>query len=74
MTREVKQAAKRLTGINLRDALRLFESLGGAVERKRRTGELRVRHPRLPKPVVVNCRRKDSPRALTVALRKLAVG
>jgi len=68
-----RDADLTFSGMNLRDGLRLFKGLGGVVESKRRTGEVRLRHPRLAKTVVVNCRRKDSPRAMTVALRKLWV-
>jgi len=65
--------AMKFTGMNLREGLTLFMSLGGVVEGKRRTGELRLRHPRLSKAVVVSCRRKDCPRPMTVALRRLSV-
>jgi hypothetical protein len=58
--------------MNLDDALTDLELLGCSVENVNRTGEIRVRHPRLRAPLVVNGRRKDAPRALTVAIRKLS--
>jgi hypothetical protein len=54
---------------NLREALASLASMGATVLPIRRTGELRVRHPALPKPVTVSGHRKDSPRHLLKALR-----
>jgi hypothetical protein len=40
--------------MNLDDALTDLELLGCSVENVNRTGEIRVRHPRLRAPLVVN--------------------
>ena len=56
---------------SLRAARRQWVELGGYVEDVRRTGEERYRHPREPKPITVNKRRKDVPRKLRCALRRL---
>ena len=57
---------------NLRIARRLWRSLGGSVEDVPRTGEERYTHPRLARPITVNKRRKDAPRKLVTALRRIA--
>jgi hypothetical protein len=59
---------------NLREALDLARRLGCAVEPMRRSGEVRIVPPGSGLPVVVNARRKDSPRVLVVALRRLERG
>lgn len=56
---------------SLRAALDRARRLGCAVQPVRRTGEIRVTPPLPLRPVVVNARRKDTPRALLVALRRL---
>lgn len=58
-------------GINQRDALRLAKALGADVAIARRTGEVVVSHPRVTLKVRINSRRKDTPRALVVWLRRL---
>lgn len=58
------------SGMNLNEALRAACELGCQVKAVRRTGEIRVRHPMLPRYVRVNIRRKDCPRELTQFLRK----
>lgn len=55
---------------NLRDAIRVLLSLGGEASKPNSTGEVLLFHPLMGR-VRVNCRRKDSPRALIVKLRKL---
>ena len=61
-----------VSGMNRRGALGVAKNLGCCIERVRRTGELRVSHPDLPRPIRINSRRKDTGRILTVALRQLA--
>jgi hypothetical protein len=61
-----------VSGMNRRSALGLAKELGCRVERVRRTGEVRVSHPELQRPIRINARRKDTGRILTVALRQLA--
>lgn len=55
---------------NLRDAIRIWLALGGAVSKPNSTGEVLLHHPLVGR-VRANCRRKDSPRVLVVKLRKL---
>lgn len=59
------------SGINRRDALQWAKRLGCEVEPVRGTGEFRVFHPDLPRPIRINGRRKDAGRALSKALRHL---
>lgn len=59
---------------NLREALDLARRLGYRVEGVRRTGEVKVRLPGLGAAVVCNGRRKDTPRVLIRALRRLDRG
>ncbi len=59
------------SGGNLRQAPRLAQRLGCSVEPRRGTGELLLRHPSSAKPVRLNGRRKDTPRAVTAFLRFL---
>lgn len=56
---------------NLKDALRVALALGCTVAPRRRTGEVVVFHPDWARVVVMNNRRKSTPRALMVPLRKL---
>lgn len=58
-------------GMDMRDALRAWAAAGGSVEPVYRTGEIRLRHPAIPLPLRLNGRRKDTPRCLTSALRKI---
>lgn len=58
--------------LNLREARQLWKRFGGTVEDIRRTGEERYRHPSIECPITVDKRRKDAPRKLTTALRRLA--
>lgn len=55
---------------NLRDSIRVWLALGGTVSKPNSTGEILLHHPLVGR-VRANCRRKDSPRALVVKLRKL---
>ena len=57
---------------NLCEALRRAHELGCKVSHIRATGEVRVSHPAVTKPVRVNGRRKDTPRKLLSMLRRLA--
>ena len=59
-------------GANLRHTLREAESMGCRVATIRRTGELRISHPAIDRTVKLNGRRKDTPRALTCFLRRIA--
>ncbi len=59
-------------GKNLRDVRKAWRDLGGQIINRRGTGEEVYRHPRWPKPIVVNKRRKDAPRALTQAIARLS--
>ena len=59
------------SGVNQREALKLAQHLGCTVEPIRCTGELRVCHPALLRPIRLNGRRKDAARVLTSALRHL---
>lgn len=56
---------------NLRHARKLWAKNGGKIEDVRRTGEQRFTHPDFPKPITVNKRRKDTPRALYAPLGRL---
>lgn len=56
---------------DLRRARKLWMEYGGTVEDVRRTGEERYLHPAEPKPIKVNKRRKDTPRKLLSALRRI---
>lgn len=61
--------------MSVRDDLHRARSMwiehGGTVEDVRRTGEERYIHPKEPKPIKVNKRRKDTPRKLVSALRRI---
>lgn len=46
--------------------------LGGTWYPIRRTGELRFEHRTMPKPIVASARRRDTPRKLESAARKIA--
>jgi hypothetical protein len=56
---------------NLRDTIQAAVQRGCLVEHRRRTGELVFRHPAWQKAIVVNGRRKDTPRFLLQHLRDL---
>lgn len=60
-------------GMNLRESLAHARRLGASVVHPRRTGEVRLQHPLMPKPVLANSRRKDSPRKVTAWLRRLEI-
>jgi hypothetical protein len=59
------------SGMNRRNALEWAHRLGCQIESIRGTGECRVFHPDLPRPIRINGRRKDAGRALTKALQRL---
>ncbi len=59
------------TGINLDKAEQIANRLGCEVIHVRRTGEIRFRHPLIPRPCLVNGRRQSAPRHLVVWLRRL---
>ena len=68
-----KQCPARLTrGQNLAECKQIAQQLGCRVEPVRGTGEIRFVHPRMLKPVTVNCKRKDAPRELTSWINSLA--
>jgi hypothetical protein len=56
---------------DLRHARNMWIEHGGTVVDVRRTGEERYLHPKEPKPIKVNKRRKDTPRKLMSALRRI---
>jgi hypothetical protein len=60
------------TAPNLRETRELWRGLGGNVEDIRRTGEERYSHRSIERPIRVNKRRKDAPRKLVTALRRIA--
>jgi hypothetical protein len=60
-----------MTGMNLRAALQLARERGCMVQRLAGTGEVTITHPTVPFRLRLNARRKDSPRILTVLLRRL---
>lgn len=57
--------------MSLSDCIRLARRLGATVEHIRRTGEVRIIHPRIGSTGAINSRRKDSPRHATAWLRRL---
>lgn len=58
-------------GCNLRVARKIWKKLGGSVNDKRGTGEEVYCHPNVPVSIVVDKRRKDSPRVLTIWINDL---
>jgi hypothetical protein len=58
-------------GINLNKALTIARWLRCSVAKIRRTGEIRVSHPRMKKPCKVNARKKHAVMWLTCWLRRL---
>lgn len=56
---------------NLREVRKLWPKFGGIVADIRRTGEERYSHPRIERPIKVNKRRKDTPRKLMTAFRRI---
>ena len=61
-----------LYGVPNKDrARKMWEELDGDVRDRRRTGEECYTHPELARPIIVNKRRKDTPRVLLLALRRL---
>lgn len=59
-------------GIALAKLKRLLERMGGVVEHVARTGEVRFRHPRMPRPSArINNRRSDAPRHAVVFVREV---
>jgi hypothetical protein len=60
-------------GMNLDDAMRAWNRLGGNVVHRRRTGELLFYHEAMGRrPICCDSRRKDATRAVTTMLKKLA--
>lgn len=57
---------------SLRTTRKEWIKLGGEVEELRKSGEWRFSHPEIPRKFTVNGRRKDTPQALLIALRRLA--
>ena len=60
-----------LRGANLKKVRAIWTKLGGTVANKPRTGEDVYRHPKWPKPIVMNKRRKDASRELTKVVGQL---
>lgn len=63
-------------GMNRRELDRIFEQIGGSIERPRGTGEVLYRHPLMARCARANARRKDASRHLVhfvkEVLQKLA--
>jgi hypothetical protein len=55
--------------LSLREAVRLWEALGGTALMVRRTGELRFTHPAVRRSILHNARRKDASQRLVSAVR-----
>lgn len=73
MSETVLMSLMSLNGCpSLWDTRREWIRLGGTVEELRRTGEWRFSHSKIARPLTVNARRRDTPRVLLVALRRLA--
>jgi hypothetical protein len=60
-----------LSGMNRRNALATARNLGCHIVHVNGTGDIKVSHPLMPKPVTINARRKDSGRKLTGFLKTL---
>ena len=58
-------------GLSLRMARVIWRSFGGQVENVCGSGEERYSHPLVERPITVNKRRKDAPKKLIVALRRI---
>jgi hypothetical protein len=58
---------------NLADVVRIARQVGVSVEVRKGTGELRFAHPSFGF-IMVNGRRKDTPRSILVPLRRLVKG
>ncbi len=55
----------------MREFDKKWRKQGGTVRHVRRTGEKRYTHPALPQPIAVNGRRRDVPRKLRSAMRRI---
>jgi hypothetical protein len=60
--------------MNRKEVLRQLVKSGASVSKVKKTGEVRVTHPRMSKPITCNGRRKDATRALLVFLRRVESG
>jgi hypothetical protein len=58
-------------GIAQRDLVAYVIELGGVAEKPRRTGEVRLSHRAVQRPVLINGRRKDSSREAVAWVRRL---
>lgn len=65
-------APESFSGIDTTKALRWARQFECRVENVRGTGEVRVSHPSVPRPVTINVRRRDAGRKLTTMLNHLA--
>lgn len=66
-------SSDRFRGWNLRQSVRYWEKvLHGTVAPMRASGEFIFRHTSLSRPIRVNGRRKDTPRKLSMIIRRLA--
>jgi hypothetical protein len=61
-------------GISLRELEQFWRSLGGTVERVRRTGESRLIHPSGARSTLYGCRRKDAPVKLVSFVNRFQKG
>ncbi len=59
---------------NLREVRGDWRKEGGSIEDIPGTGEERYSHPQLERPITVHKGRKDSPRKLMTALRRVRAG
>jgi hypothetical protein len=66
-----RRGVRIFPGMSLRKALKAAHRLGCEISIPRRSGEVRIDHPKMKERQNVNSRRKDAPRALTCALLQL---
>ena len=65
-------AKSRIHTSDHRRARTLWITAGGTIESVWRTGEIRYRHPLLPKALTINGRRTDTPAVVLHQLNRLA--
>lgn len=58
-------------GMSQRAAISTLQKWGFVVERRRGTGELFIRHPSTPKPIVMKANRKDVPSAVVRQVNRI---
>jgi len=64
-------AAPTIVGMNRIEAFELAEKIGCTLVNVRRKGEVRITHPAIDKPCIINNRRKDASRELCVFLKRV---